>query len=125
MQGVSQQHHKGLSLRINPQMRTPEFGRCAIPEKRNRRKLTQRWLVNDQRQAAIATRHRMADPVAFGCIEKKYLVCFGYGLVVSNMTDIDTSVRKHKLCGLRALFGALVPATASAVGIPNCNGARI
>src|ERR1700723_3892068 len=66
----------------------------------------------------------MADPVAFHCIEKEHLVRFGDGLVLSDMSDVDASIRKHKLSGNGALFWALISASSSAVRVPYGNGRR-
>jgi hypothetical protein len=66
----------------------------------------------------------MADPVAFHCIEKEHLVRFSDGLVLSDMSDVDASIRKHKLSGNGALFWALISASSSAVRVPYGNGRR-
>lgn len=42
----------------------------------------QQRFANGQRQTGIATRHRMADPVAFGCVEKQHLVGLGDSLIL-------------------------------------------
>jgi hypothetical protein len=66
----------------------------------------------------------VADPIAFGGVEKQHLVRFGYGLIVSNVPDVDTTIGKHQLCGGRALFRALVTAAALAICVPDRNGWR-
>ena len=60
----------------------------------------------------------MADPVAFHCIEKEYLIRFGDGLVLSDMPNVDTAIRKHELRGNSALFRALISTSSPAVCIP-------
>jgi hypothetical protein len=66
----------------------------------------------------------MADPVTFHRIEKEHLVRFGDGLVLSDMSNVDAAIRKHKLRGNGALFWALVSASSSAVCVPYGNGRR-
>jgi len=67
----------------------------------------------------------MADPVTFHCIEKEHLVRFGDGLVLSDMSDVDAAIRKHKLRGNGALFWALISASSSAVRVPYDEGRRL
>ena len=72
-----------------------------------RRQFTQLRLVDDQRQTGIATRHGMADPVAFGGVEKQHLIRLGDGLIMAQVAHINAAIRKHQLCG-RALFRTLM-----------------
>src|ERR1039458_4474069 len=81
-------------------------------------------IADNQRQTGVTTRHGMTDAVAFKSIEKQDLVCFGYGLVKSNVPHVYAAVRKHQLSGSRALFGALMAAGTPAVCVPNGNGWR-
>ena len=67
----------------------------------------------------------MADPVTFHCVEKEHLVRFGDGLVLSDMSDVDAAIRKHKLRGNGALFWALISASSSAVRVPYGEGRRL
>ena len=85
----------------------------------------QHRFVNDHRQTGITTRHRVTDPVAFESIEEQHLVRFGYGLVMSNVPQVDATIRKDQLRRSRALFGALMPAATPAVCVPNRNSQRI
>lgn len=81
--------------------------------------------TDDQRKTAIATRHRMTDPVTFGGVEKQDLVCLGDRLIVPNMPHINAAIRKHQLRGGRALLRALVTATAAAHSVPDRNRRRL
>jgi hypothetical protein len=85
----------------------------------------QQCFTNDQRQTAIATRHRMTDPVTFGGVEKQHLVCLGYRLIVPNMPHINAAVRKHQLRGSRALLRALMTAASAAHCVPDRNRRRL
>jgi len=67
----------------------------------------------------------MADPVAFHCIEKEYLVGLGDGLVLSDMSDVDAAIRKHSLRGNGALFWALISTSSSAIRVPYGNRRRL
>src|ERR1700679_773897 len=77
--------------------------------------------TDDQRKTAIHTRHRATDPVTFGGVEKQYLVCLGYRMMVPNMTHINAAIGKHQLCGCRALLHALVTTTAQTQCVPDRN----
>ena len=66
----------------------------------------------------------MADPVTFHRIEKEHLVRFGDGLVLSDMSDVDAAIRKHKLRSNSALFWAQISTSSSAVRVPYANGRR-
>ena len=85
----------------------------------------QQRLTDGQRQAGIATRHGMADSVAFGGVEKQHLVGLGYGLILPQMAHIDAAIRKHQFCSRRELFRTLVPAAAPAVHVSNRNCRRV
>ena len=71
------------------------------------RQFTQLRFTDGQRQTGIAARHGMADPVAFGGVEKQHLVRLGYGLILPNMPHIDAAIRKHQFRGGRELFRTL------------------
>jgi hypothetical protein len=64
----------------------------------------------------------MADPVTFHRVEKEHLVRFGDGLVLSDMSNVDAAIRKHKLRGNGTLFWALISASSSAVRVPYGEG---
>ena len=66
----------------------------------------------------------LAHPITFGGIEKKHLVCLGYGLVVPNMTHVDAAIRKNKFRRGCPLFRTLVSAPALAAHVPNRNRRR-
>ena len=84
-----------------------------------RRQLTQQRFADHQRQAGIAARHGMADPVAFGGIEKQYLIRLGDGLVAPQMSCIDPAIGKHQMRLGRAFLRTLLPAAALAAHIPD------
>jgi hypothetical protein len=73
--------------------------------------------VDHQSQAGIATRHRMADSVAFEPVEKQHLIRFGNGLILADMPDIDPTIREHQLRAFCALLRTLVSTGPSAVCI--------
>jgi hypothetical protein len=77
--------------------------------------------ANDKRQTAIATRHRMTDPVTFGGVEKQHLVCLGYRLMSPNMPHINAAIWEHQLRGSRALLRALATAPAQAQCVLDLN----
>jgi len=119
---VSEQRHKGLSPAVNPETVQSKRHSRPIVEERGGREFTQLRLFNDQRQAGVATGHRMADAVALHCVKEKYLVCFCYGLVLPDMANVNTAIRKHKLSRKSAFFWALMSMCPSAVRIPYRNG---
>jgi len=53
------------------------------------------------------------------------LVRFGDGLVLSDMSNVDAAIRKHKLCGNSALLWALMSTSSSAVRVPYGEGRRL
>ena len=65
-QAVPQQRHQRLRPRIDPQALLPKGQRARRRAEGARRQLAQQRFADDQRQAGIAARHGMADPVAFG-----------------------------------------------------------
>jgi hypothetical protein len=66
----------------------------------------------------------MADTVVLGGVEKQDLVRLSYGLIMSHMPDVDSTILKHQLRGGGALFATLLPAAALAVRVPDCDGRR-
>jgi hypothetical protein len=118
---VTKKRYKHLGPRINPSALLPKCQRRTVAQKSTWREFTQLRFANDQRQTRIATRHGVADPIAFGRVEKQHLVCLGYSLVTPNMPYVDTTIRKHQLRSGRALFHALVPTAALAVRLRNRN----
>src|SRR5262249_27954251 len=111
-----------LSPRIDPQALLSKRQRRAVAQKSAWRQFAEIRFADDQRQTGIATRHRVADPVTFGGVEKQRLVRLGDGLVTTQPPYIDAAIRKYQLCVGRALFRALAAGTALAVHVPDRNG---
>ena len=123
-QAVSEQGHKRLSPAVNSETWVTKCDSRSVVKQRRRRELMELRFFKHQRQAGVAAGHRVADPVAFHRIKEKYLVRFGDGLILPDMANVNTAIRKHKLSGNGAFFRALMWTCSSAVRIPYRNGRR-
>jgi hypothetical protein len=92
---VPQQCDQHLGPRVNSQARLAKQKVHAVAQNRSRRDLTQCRFADNHRQTGVATWHGMTDPVAFKSVEKKDLVCLGYGLILSGVPHVYATVRKH------------------------------
>src|SRR5262249_54221361 len=77
-----------------------------------------------QRDADVATPHRVTYPVALVRIEEQHLVRIRYSLVTSKVAHEDAAVRKDQFRGRRVLFRALFPAVALAAHLSDRDGRR-
>ncbi len=121
-QTMAQKRYKSLRSPINPQTLLLKCQRYPVLRQCSRRQLTELSFVQDQRQAGIAARHRMAHPIAFARVEKQDLVSFSDCLLLSNVPYVNAPIWKHQLRRTRALFRTLMAAASPAVRIPNTHG---
>ena len=126
-QAVPQLRDERLRPRIDAQTLLPKRERRARPgtQKRARRQLVQERFVDDQIEAAVAARHRMADAIAFASVEEQHLIRFGDRFVLSNVPHENAAGREHQTRLARGLLVAAALARPRAGEVVNLDRRRL
>ena len=119
---MAKKRDEGLCARVDAQPLLTEGGRLVLLQHAPRGEFGQKRFGDEQSEAGVATGNWVADAVTLGSVEKEDLVGLGYGLFGSQMANVNAVVGKdHLCCGCR-FFGALLTASAAALGVPNGDG---
>jgi hypothetical protein len=89
------------------------------------RHLIEYRFADDEIQAGVAARHRMADSVALVSVEEEHLVRLGDRIVSREMSDVNAAIREHHVDSVRGFLIALMPAAALALDISDGNETRL
>jgi hypothetical protein len=118
---VPKQRDQGLRACIDSQPLASKSERGAVMKKIAWRHFTKHRFANDQGQTGVAATHGVTYAVFLRGVKEQYLVRFSNGLVVPEVSHVDTAVWKDQLSSGDRLYSALLAMTAATANIPELN----